>query len=648
MLTIYKLRSESAIDYAAEEMKKYLRMMMPDAGDVKILYNPEATDGFRLGLYEDFGMTITGADAERDDELYIQTDTQGGILAGSNPRSVLFCVYRFFRENGCRWLYPGVGGDYVPMQDIVPVSYHKLADHRIRGFCDEGAEYQESMLEAIEYYAKLELNTFCLEFFIPYCYYGRYYEHSLNSNRIPEKVTEQQVLQWRRECEVELNKRGMVIPSIGHGWIMRALDFHVESFISRDDKSDDSQFTEEQREVLAMINGKRGLYDNFLEFTQVCMSRADVRTKIADSVVEYAQSHPNLTYLFVILADGGRNHCECENCKKLRPSDWYCMILNEIDEKLTAKNLPTKIAFACYMDTFFPPKEVWLKNPDRFIMNYCPITRKYSSSITADTELPEAPEFVYNDWKYPTTEEAYALLKQWQKGYCGDIYCFEYHFYKPIYEDVSTQALARRVYEDIRSLKTMGICGIVEDGTQRCAFPNGFPVYIYAETLMNRDCDFDAVREDYFCHAYGEDWEVVMKMLDKVNELFDFDFVQGLASEDPSISKFYAPSRVPKLAVVHDLAAQMRFQFARHKQMPVRVQSISWQLLNRYSEYCEFWADIMAKKAQGYVFEPREMFEHFIETFGKYELEIQRYYDHYLASYILKNICNANKGVVFR
>ena len=50
MLSINKISSHSAVDYAAEELKKYLRMMMPECGDVKIAYNPLASDGFRLGL----------------------------------------------------------------------------------------------------------------------------------------------------------------------------------------------------------------------------------------------------------------------------------------------------------------------------------------------------------------------------------------------------------------------------------------------------------------------------------------------------------------------------------------------------------------------------------------------------------------------
>ena len=168
MLKINKLRADHVVDYAAEELKKYLRMMMPECGDIAIHYAPDATDGFRLGLLQDFGLPCEAEDVVLDDIIHVDTDEQGGILAGSNPRSVLFAVYRMLRENGCRWLYPGVDGDYVPMQDIVPVKYHKLADHRFRGHCNEGCESQQCMLETIEFFAKQELNVYMLEFNVPF------------------------------------------------------------------------------------------------------------------------------------------------------------------------------------------------------------------------------------------------------------------------------------------------------------------------------------------------------------------------------------------------------------------------------------------------------------------------------------------------
>ena len=56
MYAIYKITSDPTVDFAAEELKKYLRMMMPRRGDIAIAYDPAATDGFRLGLLSDFSL----------------------------------------------------------------------------------------------------------------------------------------------------------------------------------------------------------------------------------------------------------------------------------------------------------------------------------------------------------------------------------------------------------------------------------------------------------------------------------------------------------------------------------------------------------------------------------------------------------------
>ena len=57
MYHIYKIASNTVVDFAAEELKKYLRMMMPRCGDIPIDYDPNATEGFRLGLMADFGIS---------------------------------------------------------------------------------------------------------------------------------------------------------------------------------------------------------------------------------------------------------------------------------------------------------------------------------------------------------------------------------------------------------------------------------------------------------------------------------------------------------------------------------------------------------------------------------------------------------------
>ena len=50
MYRIYKINDSTVVDFAAEELKKYMRMMMPDCGEIVIKRQLDATEGFRLGL----------------------------------------------------------------------------------------------------------------------------------------------------------------------------------------------------------------------------------------------------------------------------------------------------------------------------------------------------------------------------------------------------------------------------------------------------------------------------------------------------------------------------------------------------------------------------------------------------------------------
>ena len=86
------MRPNHVLVFAAEELKKYLRMMMPNSEDIEICFDAKSEEGFRLGLFEDFGMTCEAEDPVLDDVVHIDTTECGGILAGSNPRSALYAV----------------------------------------------------------------------------------------------------------------------------------------------------------------------------------------------------------------------------------------------------------------------------------------------------------------------------------------------------------------------------------------------------------------------------------------------------------------------------------------------------------------------------------------------------------------------------
>ena len=94
MLTIHTFIDNPTVNYAADELKKYLSMMMPERGDIKVSFNPLAADGFRLGLMQDFGLDVSdAADQEEDDIVYIDCDECEGLILGDNIRSILLAVY---------------------------------------------------------------------------------------------------------------------------------------------------------------------------------------------------------------------------------------------------------------------------------------------------------------------------------------------------------------------------------------------------------------------------------------------------------------------------------------------------------------------------------------------------------------------------
>jgi hypothetical protein len=173
--------------------------------------------------------------------------------------------------------------------------------------------------------------------------------------------------------------------------------------------------------------------------------------------------------------------------------------------------------------------------------------------------------------------------------------------------------------------------GCTEDGTNRSFFPNGFAGHIYAETLMNRDLDYEKEFEDYYSHLYGNDWKMVKEYLQKITDAFDFGYMLAEKSKDPRLGNHYNPDRVPYLAKVKEIAEEMREKIGDHILIPIRPVSIAWQLLKFHTTWCENIAEVMIEKCQGNTEKATEMMQNFIDEFGKHEYEFEDLFDFYLA-----------------
>lgn len=637
MFKIHLLSTNETIMFSAHELRKYLRMMMPECGEIKIAYDPNAKDGFRLGLMQDLGLDCSDVkDTELDDILYIDTNEEGGIIAGDNPRSVLLAVYEFFRQNGCRWLMPGPDGEYIPLENIKPVKYRFAPSCRYRGWGTATAHEQGQMMEYVDFTPKIGMNLALIEFVIPHQYWNDYYRHKYNEENLPpEDVTADNVLQWKRQLEAEINLRGLQFHDVGHGFILDAFGVPKDDAPAGSERVRDMVIPPENFKYTAQLaeqGGKRGICRGSGWYTQFCMSNPEARTLFADSVIRYARKHQNVDFLHVWLADGSFNHCECEECQKKKPADWYIMAMNEIDERLTAEGLSTRIVFIAYTDTMWAPDTERIKNPERFSLCFAPITRTYSRTLRP-SYMPRATTVPYvrnkNQANRPKDiDEHFAYLADWKQIFGGSIIGFEYHSWSAHVTDISGLQLARRVNEDVKVYKDFDVDGLIQDGSQRHFFPHGMVVYSYARTMFDTSLDYDAIEEDYMKVAYGKCYKDVKRILDAMAEAVPYGYTSRTDAGRRQ-NYYYDPKMLPRLESVQGLVSEMRALIKENYTSPTRIQTTSIRLLELYMDLVEAIAKAFAHKCIGEDDEAYACFNNIRLELGKKEAGLLRYYDHF-------------------
>lgn len=640
MMRINVCSRHETVVFAAEELKKYLRMMMPEGGEIDLCFGGVG-EGFSVGLMEAFGLDDSDvADPELDEILYAKTQGVCGIIAGNNPRATLLAVYEYLRRNGCRWLMPGKDGEYIPLKSPCDVSFRHKPSRRYRGWCNEGATSQNALLDMIDFTPKVGMNVCMLQFRVPAVFYERYYGHTHNEeNRTPEGVTREQVIQWTRECEAEISRRSLQLHSVGHGFTIDP--FGIDSANTWSKLSDD-EIPEETRQYLALVGGRRGLFGDIPANTNFCMSNAVARGMVAEYIASYAERHRNSDYLHVWLADDYNNHCECEECRKKTPSDWYMILMNDIDRALAERKLSTRIVFIAYVNTCWAPLAERIRNSDRFTLLLAPITRSYTRTLDAPVLTSKTVPYVENGIRMPATLDEYlAYFEDWKKTWSGANLCYEYHFWRHRIYDPSGLSLAKRICEDAEVYASFGVDGLIQCGSQRSFFPNGFAYYVHARKLFDLSLSYDALLSEYFSVAYGQDADAARAYFEEIEACFDVRFTEGERSEDPTRSRYYRPSEAEKLLRTHTVAERGRAALASFSPQ-TRLQSASARLLRLHTEYAEHLADFFACKAKGDGQGAIEKMHEMKRSFGAREESIEAYYDQFLLMDALLQIAYEN------
>ena len=141
-LTHYQIEargSNATVAFAAQELKNYLTQMLEDARFAITSREDPDQPGFVVAEARDVADAVlpgTVRDGGDLDQIFILSRGPQVVLAGNNPRSVLFAVYDFLERLGCRWLHPGPGGEKCRGWASLPLTNWKVtetASFRYRG-----------------------------------------------------------------------------------------------------------------------------------------------------------------------------------------------------------------------------------------------------------------------------------------------------------------------------------------------------------------------------------------------------------------------------------------------------------------------------------------------------------------------------------
>ena len=518
------IKEKNTLNFAARQLQKYLGYVLD--GDISVvlskIYKPYEKNTIYLGVKSTDKLESV-SDENLDDAIFIDVKNFSGLISGSNARSVLIGVYRFLKEIGFSFLRPGKGGESYPDSVLkTDVFISEKASYRHRTICIEGSVFQQNLMDIIDWIPKAAMNGYFVQFQIPRAFFDRWY---LEDTPYREKVelSDEDILSIVSLAEDEIEKRSLMYHGVGHGWTPEVVGIDGTSWDVHPEPSEDV------RHMLALVNGERKLWEGIPLNTSLCYSDSEVRNIMTDNVVRYCKEHPAMSYLHFWLSDGRNNNCECEGCRDKKTSEFYVMMLNELDRKLTKENLDTKIVFLIYNDLLWKPDIERFENSERFVLMFAPISRSYSVSYTNDTSGTTKP-YVLNKLTFPRdVGENLAYLREWQNDFKCDSFDFDYHFMWDHYYDFPQYRHAKILSEDIKNLEQIGLGGLVSCQIQRAFLPTTLNMNVMADTLWNKNLSFEGIEEKTLKAEFGDDSMLVSQYL---SSLSDYGCAKAIRGEE--------------------------------------------------------------------------------------------------------------------
>ena len=617
--------------FAAEELKTYL---MKIDKRTSITFNEP---GIAIHLKNEPSLKVHGMPAVEssylDDRFSVNILCGAGLIRGSNSRSVLIAVYKILERLGCRFLQPGRQYEVIPEKALndFTYSFDETASLRYRGVCIEGANSLENALDFIDWLPKVGYNSFFIQFKQPYAFFERWHHHIYNPTLESTSFSLKDTDAFELKMDHAMKLRGLLCQKVGHGWTNEALGMPAIGWIPCKE-----EVSEEKRHLIAEISGKREYFKGIPANTNLCMSNPESIRLLKNAVVSYAQSHAEVDLLHFWLADEFNNVCECEECQQTTIFDQYVYLLNAIDKELTAKNIPTKICFLLYHELLWVPIRERLENPDRFVMMFAPISRTFEKSFSQLENLPPISTFQRNKNTLPTSlEENFSFLTKWQSCFQGDSFIYDYPLGRAHYGDLGYIHIAQIIYDDIKSLKNLGVNGYISCQELRSALPNSLPNYVMGRLLWDTSLEFIEIVEDYYTHAYGENWYSCLEYLRTLSNLSSCDYFNAIGlRQNKNLHKRYNQVENEVRTFKNTIQHAVETTFG--------LQKMFWERIDYHSNYCILLSQALSALSGG----DGALAQKYWQAFMDYIRKNEAYYQDCLDVYRIIEVASNYTGFI--
>ncbi len=614
-------KDRATVCFAANELKKYLSMCTEEPVIVgETLLKEDGAILLGIGLSDK--ITSVG-DVKYDDSVLIDVKGKCGVITGVNARSVLIGAYRLLKELGYVFVRPGKNGEKYPKELIAKdVFVNEVPSYRQRMICIEGSVSYESVVDMIDWIPKVGMSGYYTQFFTPYIFFKRWYSHKGYEFENPllkgEALTVDDVNSMVKMYEREIEKRSLIYQKVGHGWTCAPFGMSSLGW----EPVDPATIPDDIGKYLALVGGKReiateGSYAYVPMVAQLCYGNPDVRKKMVDYAVNYCKENPHVDIISFSMGDSANEQCECELCRDTLPSDFIVLMINEICRGLKEAGLSTRIRTGMYGDTFWKPQKYGYEDPNRILFSLAPAARSYSRPFpkTSDYKLPE---FVRNKNDInQTTEDAVACFYDWRTVATGEAVIFDYYYMWDCYMDLGCTDRTCIIMEDIKTYTDMGVSGLCSCQGQRVFCPTSLGMNVMAQTLWNKNSDFDTVRDEVLCGEYGKDYALVR---DYLQDLSTYALPEVVRIEKP-FEEANIPSYEKGIARINDFMPVIE----AHLGCENEVEALSWSMLKFHSELSKLLLEAFIKISRGA--EPEQVWPPIEDYVNRNEWEYREYFD---------------------